>query len=50
MFRVGVIRQSGKIESKNCSTLEECYDFILKEEYRHYRILNKETSQIIEKE
>lgn len=49
-FRVAVVRQSGTIESNNYETLEECYDFLLKEDYKQYRIKDRDTGETIETE
>lgn len=49
-YRVAVVRQSGVIESINCETLEKCYDFLLKEDYKKYRIKDRDTNEIIETE
>lgn len=49
-YRVAVIRQSGKIRAINCNTLEECYNFLLKEDYKQYRIKDRDTGELIETE
>ena len=48
MFRVAVIRKSGKSEGKSFKTVELCYNFLLEEEYKRYKILNIETNKIVE--
>ena len=48
-YRVAIIRKSGKVEGENFNSLEECYKFILKEDYKKYRILDKKLNKVVEK-
>jgi len=51
MFRVCIITLEGTPKSENKNTLDECYDYILSfTNPKHYRIMDKETKQIIEDE
>lgn len=53
MFRVGIVKKSGAITSKNCKTKKLAEDFVLdiaeKEGIKYYKILDKETGKIVEK-
>ena len=53
-YRVGIVTNKGRIESKNFATRNEVDDYILsfdKEELiTHYRIVDRETKQVIETE
>ena len=53
-YRVGVITDKGKIMSKNFNTKDEATDWLLelmnKEEIRHYKIVNRETKELLETE
>jgi len=37
-----------KSEGKSFKTVELCYNFLLEEEYKRYKILNIETNKIVE--
>lgn len=50
MYRVSCITQQGIIKGKNCDTIEECYEFLFSVDYKKYRIKNRDTGKIIEKE
>ena len=53
-YRTGIITTKGKIMSKNFDTKDEATTWLLdlmnKEEIRHYRIINKETKELVETE
>ena len=53
-YRVGLITTKSKIMSKNFNTKDEATAWLLdlmnKEEIKHYRIINRETKELIETE
>lgn len=53
-YRVGLITNKGRIMSKNFNTKDEATAWLLelmnKEEIRHYRIINRETKELVETE
>jgi len=53
-IRVGAITDKGKIMSKNFNTKDEATAWLLdlmnKEEIKHYRIINRETKELVETE
>ncbi len=50
MFRVGLITKNGEIYSKTFEKLEDCYEFILKFDYKRFRILDIKQNKIVDKE
>jgi hypothetical protein len=49
-FRVAILLQDGKPEAKDFETLKEVDDYILLNDPKRYRIMDKETNEIIEDE
>ncbi len=49
MLRVAIILLSGVTEGETFSTIEECYEYLLKKEYKKYMIMDTKTKVIIER-
>jgi hypothetical protein len=50
MYRVAILLQNGKPEAKDFETLKEVDDYILLNDPKRFRIMNKDTNEIIETE
>jgi len=47
-YRCAIITENGEIKSKNCETRDEVDQFILENNAKRFRILDKELRRVIE--